>query len=355
MKGESPVADSRYTLDELAALTGSVCEGAGQVAIHAVAPLETAGPDEISFLANRRYRAQLADTRAAAVILPREESVQGARFAVLRADNPYLVFARIAWLLNPPPAPTAGVDETAVVAPGARVDESASVAAQAVIEADAWIGPGCSIGPGSVIGTGVSLGAGCQIGANASVLAGSRLGERVEVLPGAVIGSAGFGFADAGDHWESVPQLGRVLIGDDVSIGANTTVDRGSQGDTRIGDGCKIDNLVQIAHNVQIGEHTVVAANAGISGSTRIGRYCRIAGGVGFVGHLEIADGATFTGMSMITGNIHDAGVYSSGVPLMPTREWRRSAVRFRQLDDMARRLEKLERLMETTKDRDGR
>ena len=349
------MADSRYTLDELAALTGSVCEKSGQSGIHAVAPLETAGPGEISFLANRRYRGQLAETQAEAVILPREERAEGCAFGVLRADNPYLVFARIAWLLNPRPVPVPGVDRSAVVAASAQIEEGASVSAQAVIEADAWIGPGCWVGPGSVIGAGVSMGAGCRIGANASVLAGSQLGERVEVLPGAVIGSAGFGFADAGDHWEPVPQLGRVLIGDDVSIGANTTVDRGSQGDTRIGDGCKIDNLVQIAHNVQIGEHTVVAANAGISGSTRIGRYCRIAGGVGFVGHLEIADGATFTGMSMITGNIHDAGVYSSGVPLMPTREWRRSAVRFRQLDDMARRLEKLERLMETTKDRDGR
>jgi len=348
------VADSRYTLDELASLTGCVCEGAGDRVIAAVAPLETAGPGDISFLANRRYRAQLAATRAGAVIIPRDEPAVSQAFAVLRADNPYLVFARVAWLLNPPPVPDAGIAPSAVVDPRARVDERSSVAAQAVIEADAWIGPGCRIGPGSVIGAGVRLGRDCCIGANASVLPGSQLGERVDVLAGAVIGSAGFGFADAGDHWEPVPQLGRVLIGDDVSIGANTTVDRGSQGDTRIGDGCKIDNLVQIAHNVQIGEHTVVAANAGISGSTHIGRYCRIAGGVGFVGHLEIADGATFTGMSMITGNIDQPGVYSSGVPLMPTREWRRSAVRFRQLDELARRLEKLERLMETTKDRDG-
>ena len=353
--GEGPVAGKRYTLNELARLTGADPEGPGDGLITGVASLETAGPDDVSFLANRRYRGQLAETRAAAVILPRREAAAGYDFAVLRADNPYLVFARIAWLLNPGPSLEAGIDRDASVSPTASVDASAAVAAQAVIEADARVGPECRIGPGAVVGSGVHLGVACRIDANASVLGGSWLGNRVEVMAGAVIGSAGFGFADAGDHWEAVPQLGRVLIGDDVSIGANTTVDRGSQGDTRIDAGCKIDNLAQIAHNVRIGEHTVIAANAGISGSTRIGRYCRIAGGVGFVGHIDIADGSTFTGMSMITGSINQPGVYSSGVPLMPTREWRRSAVRFRQLDDMARRLEKLERMMETAKDRDGR
>ena len=349
------MAGTRYTLGELARLTGADAEGPGGGVITGVAPLETAGPEDVSFLANRRYRCQLADTRAAAIILPREESSDGYGFAVLRADNPYLVFARIAGLLNPGPPLEPGIHPDASVSATAIVEVSATIEAQAVIEADARVGPECRIGPGAVVGTGVHLGAACRIDANASVLGGSRLGDRVEVMSGAVIGSAGFGFADAGDHWEAVPQLGRVLIGDDVSIGANTTIDRGSQGDTRIETGCKIDNLVQIAHNVRIGEHTVIAANAGISGSTSIGRYCRIAGGVGFVGHIEIADGSTFTGMSMITGSINQAGVYSSGVPLMPTREWRRSAVRFRQLDDMARRLEKLERMMETAKDRDGR
>ncbi|RZU98456.1 UDP-3-O-(3-hydroxymyristoyl)glucosamine N-acyltransferase [Spiribacter vilamensis] len=349
------MAGTRYTLGELARLTGAELEGSDNGLITGVASLDTAGPRDVSFLANRRYRRQLADTRAAAVILPRQESSEGYGFAVLRADNPYLVFARIAGLLNPRPSPVPGIHPDASVSTTARVDASAMIGPRAVIEADARIGADCRIGPGAVIGAGVHLGVACRIDANASVLGGSRLGDRVEVMSGAVIGSAGFGFADAGDHWEAVPQLGRVWIGDDVSIGANTTVDRGSQGDTRIDTGCKIDNLVQIAHNVRIGAHTVIAANAGISGSTSIGRYCRIAGGVGFVGHIEIADGSTFTGMSMITGSINDPGVYSSGVPLMPTREWRRSAVRFRQLDDMARRLEKLERMMETAKDRDGR
>ena len=344
----------RYTLGELATLTGADPEESVDAVISAVASLDTAGPGDISFLANRRYRAQLATTQATAVILPRQESAADYRFAVLRADNPYLVFARIARVLNPVTMPEPGIHANATVSAKASVDASAIVEAGAVIEAGARVGPGCRIGPGAVLGAGVHLGAGCRIDANAAVLGGSRLGERVEIMAGAVIGSAGFGFADAGDHWEAVPQLGRVLIGDDVSIGANTTVDRGSQGDTRIDTGCKIDNLVQIAHNVHIGEHTVIAANAGISGSTSIGRYCRIAGGVGFVGHIDIADGSTFTGMSMITGSISEPGIYSSGVPLMPTRDWRRSAVRFRQLDDMARRLEKLEQMMETAKDRDG-
>ncbi|AGY91969.1 hypothetical protein SPICUR_04960 [Spiribacter curvatus] len=352
---EGPVAGTRYTLAELARLTGADLEGPGDALITGVAALETAGSSDVSFLANRRYRHQLADTHAAAVILSRGETGSGYDFTVLRADNPYLVFARMGWLLNPGPSPQPGIDPDASVSALADIDASATIAPRAVIEAGARVGPRCWIGPGAVVAAGVHMGTACRIDANASVLAGSQLGDRVEIMSGAVIGSAGFGFADAGDHWEAVPQLGRVLIGDDVSVGANTTVDRGSQGDTRISNGCKIDNLVQIAHNVQIGDHTVIAANAGISGSTRIGRYCRIAGGVGFAGHIDIADGSTFTGMSMITGSIHESGVYSSGVPLMPTREWRRSAVRFRQLDDMARRLDTLERIMTTTEDGDGR
>jgi UDP-3-O-[3-hydroxymyristoyl] glucosamine N-acyltransferase len=343
------VAGTRYTLDELARLTGAALEGSGRREIHGVAALETAGPGDISFLANSRYRHQLAETQAGAVIVAHGETIGRHEFAVLRADNPYLVFARIAWLLNPREAAAPGIHPSASVAATACIADTASISAQAVIESEARIGASCWIGPGAVIGAGVSLGTGCRVEANATILAASELGERVEIMAGAVIGSAGFGYADAGGHWESVPQLGRVRIGDDVSIGANTTVDRGSQGDTCIETGCKIDNLVQIAHNVRIGEHTVVAANAGISGSTRIGRYCKIAGGVGFVGHIDVADGSTFTGMSMITGHIQESGVYSSGVPLMPTREWRRSAVRFRQLDEMARRLDRLERMMETT------
>ena len=347
------MATQGYTLSELADLTDSRLEAGGDRRIEGVAPLESAGPADISFLANPRYRAQLAGTAAGAVILPESESVDDHHFAVLRADNPYLVFARIARLLNPLPSVVPGVDPSASVAPDANVPDSARVGPQAVIGAAAVIGARCVIGPGAVIGADVVLGEDCRIDANASVLEGVRLGKRVQILPGAVIGGEGFGFAHAGDHWEAVPQLGSVVIGDDVSIGANTTVDRGSQGDTLIGRGCKIDNLVQVAHNVHIGEHTIIASGTGISGSTHIGRYCTIGGSVGFAGHLDIADGVTFTGMAMVIGHVPESGVYSSGVPAMPTREWRRSAVRFRQLDDMARRLEKLEKAMENTKERD--
>lgn len=342
-----------YTLAELADRTGSRLEGAGDRHVCGVAPLESAGPDDISFLANPRYRAHLAETRAGAVILPDTESADAYDFAVLRTDNPYLVFARIARMLNPTPHWTPGVHGSASVAGDARIAGSARVDAQAVIGEGAMVGARCRIGPGAVIGANVVMGDDCRIDANAAVLDGVRLGTRVHVLPGAVIGGEGFGFAHAGDHWEPVPQLGSVVIGDDVSIGANTTVDRGSQGDTVVGSGCKIDNLVQVAHNVHIGEHTIIASGTGISGSTRIGRYCTIGGSVGFAGHLEIADGVTFTGMAMVIGHVPEAGVYSSGIPAMPTRDWRRSAVRFRQLDDMARRLEKLEKAMENTKERD--
>ncbi len=342
-----------YTLAELAALTGSRLEGSGERRIHGVAPLESAGPDDISFLANPRYRAHLGETRAAAVILADAESAEPYDFSVLRAENPYLVFARIARMLNPVARVIPGVHASASIAAGVRLADTACIEAQAVVGEGAVIGARCRIGPGVVVGANVVIGDDCRLDANASVLDGVRLGARVHILPGAVIGGEGFGFAHAGDHWEPVPQLGSVVIGDDVSIGANTTVDRGSQGDTIIGDGCKIDNLVQVAHNVHIGEHTIIASGTGISGSTRIGRYCTIGGSVGFAGHLEIADGVTFTGMAMVIGNVPEAGVYSSGIPAMPTRDWRRSAVRFRQLDEMARRLEKLEKAMQKTKERD--
>ena len=342
-----------YTLAELATLTDCRLEGDGGRRISGVAPLETAGPEEVSFLANPRYRTQLAATRAGAVILADNEPAAGHAFGILRAASPYLVFARIARLLNPLPVHRPGIDASASVAGEARVAATARVEPRAVIGAGAVIGARAFIGAGVVIGADVVMGEDCRIEANAALLDGVRLGDRVHVLPGAVIGSEGFGFAHAGDHWEAVPQLGGVVIGDDVSIGANTTIDRGSQGDTCIASGCKIDNLVQVAHNVHIGAHTIIASGTGISGSTRIGEYCTIGGSVGFAGHLDIADGTTFTGMAMVTGHVPAAGVYSSGVPAMPAREWRRNAVRFRQLDDLARRLDRLEKTMQNKKERD--
>jgi len=340
-----------FTLAELAELTGSQLAGEGSLAIHAVAPLETAASGSISFLANPRYRRAVATTQASAVILPMDMRAAEVSLPALFSDNPYLAFARVARALNPERPVQPGIDPTASVAASAQVDASAEVAAHAVIGDQARVGAGTVIHSGVVIGEGAVLGANCRIEANVTVAQGCRLGDRVCISPGAVIGADGFGFARDGECWEAVPQLGTVRVGDDVSIGANTTIDRGSQGDTRIGSGCKIDNLVQIAHNVELGEHTVIAACTGISGSTRIGRCCALAGQVGVAGHLTIADHTTFTGMAMVTGSVNEPGVYSSGIPAMPTKEWRRNAVRFRQLDAMARRIDALEKTLERIND----
>ena len=336
-----------YTLGELAELTGSELCGEAATPIERVAALDEAGQEAISFLANPRYRQALAQTRAGAVIVSHDLQSVPAGLPVLRTDNPYLAFARIARLLNPAPPANPGIAASAEVASDAVVDPSAEVGPRAVVASGAQIGARSIVAPGAVIGASAVVGADCRIDANCSIGARCRLGDRVHVNAGAVIGADGFGFARDGERWEAVPQLGTVVIGDDVYVGANTTIDRGSQGDTQIGNGCKIDNLVQIAHNVHLGEHTVIAACSGISGSTRIGRCCTIAGLVGMAGHLEIAAGTTFTGMTMVTGNIREPGVYSSGIPAMTNREWRRNAVRFRRLDEMARRIDELEKALE--------
>ncbi len=341
------------TLFELAELTQSTIEGDGDILIERVATLGEASAGAISFLANPRYRRELDTTQASAVIIPTDQTLTNASLAVLRSHNPYLAFARIARILNPQRTATGRVTEGAHVAADAHLEEGVEVADGVVIESGARIGRGSMIGAGAVIGAGVVIGQRAIIEPNVTIIAAARLGDDVHIHSGAVIGGDGFGFAKAEDHWEAVPQLGSVIIADQVSVGANTTIDRGSLGDTRIERGCKIDNLVQIAHNVQIGEHTVIAACTGISGSTRIGRYCTIAGQVGVAGHLEIADHTTLTGMTMVTGSIKEPGVYSSGVPAAPNREWRRNAVRFRQLETLARRVEALEKQLADREDPD--
>jgi len=338
--------DEALTLRTLAGLTGARLEGDGDCRIDRVAPLHHAGPGAITFLANSRYRRYLAETSASAVVL-RPADAQGLSLPALLCDNPYLAFARIARRLNPAPEPCPGVHASAVVAGDACIAADAEIGAQVTIGAGARIGSRCLVGPGCVIGAGVELGEGCRLETRVTVYHGCRLGARVRAHAGVVIGADGFGFARSEAGWESVPQLGRVIIGDDVDIGANTTIDRGALEDTVIGNGVKIDNLVQIAHNVTVGEHSVIAACTGISGSTRIGRRCTIGGGVGMAGHLEIADDTVFTGMTMVTHDVREPGLYSSGVTVSPARQWRRNAVRFHQLDDIARRLRALEQRLQ--------
>jgi len=332
------------TLGKLAQeIDGELRNGDPQSTIGAVATLQHAGPGDLSFLANTAYRKQLSTTRASAVILAAEHAAE-CPTAVIIAANPYVAYARAAALLVPPPSPRRGIHPTA------SIDGECSIADSA------WIGPQCVVEQGAVIHDGVQLAAGCFIGANTVVGANSRLdanvvvchgvhiGERVHIYPGAVIGSDGFGLANDSGRWVNVPQLGSVRIGNDVEIGANTTVDRGALDDTVLEEGVRLDNQIQVAHNVHIGAHTAIAGCVGISGSARIGRHCMIGGGAGIVGHLEIADHVIVTGMTMVTRSITEPGVYSSGVPAQDNESWNRNYARLRKLDKLARRVQALER-----------
>lgn len=331
------------SLGELASQLDIELVGDASCKITAVATLQSAGPGQISFLANSRYRRYLASSQASAIIL-RPDDLQGCTLNALVSTNPYLSYARAATLLNPQARQTAGVHPSAVVESSAKIDSNAAIAANCYIAADARIGPGVEIGPGCAIGKGASIAADSRLAANVSIADGVEIGQRVVIHSGAVIGSDGFGFAPDQGEWFKVPQLGSVIIGDDVEIGANTTIDRGALEDTVIEEGVKLDNQIQVAHNVRIGAHTAIAGATGIAGSTTIGKRCQIGGAVVIVGHLTIADDVHITAMSLVTGNIKKPGLYSSGTQLADNKEWRKNAVRFGQLDDMARRLRALEK-----------
>lgn len=336
------------SLGELAIRHGLELRGDPDLKVSRVGTLQQAGPDAVSFLANPRYRRHLATTRAGAVVLDPDHAAE-CLVAVLVSRNPYATYARIAADLHPAPAPAPGIRAGAQVEPTAEVAEDACVAPGAVIEGSARIGAGAYIGPNCVIGTGAWIGAGSRLVANVTVCHGVRIGARALVHPGVVIGADGFGIAREPEGWIKVPQLGSVTIGDDVEIGANTTIDRGAIDDTVIEDGVKLDNQIQVAHNVRIGAHTVIAGCTGISGSTTIGRNCMIAGAVGIAGHIEIPDGTVVTGMTMVSRSIPKRGVYSGSLPFDEAGHWRRNAARFRQLDALAKRLTQLERRIGNT------
>jgi UDP-3-O-[3-hydroxymyristoyl] glucosamine N-acyltransferase len=347
------VATKPVRLAELAVRFGCELRGDPDLAVDHVATLKDAGPGAIAFLANPRYRRHLTQTRATAVILQPAHAADCPVPALLHR-NPYATYARIAQLLHPGTPPAPGVHPSAVIASAARIDASASVAAQAVIEADCVIGPGCHVGPGCFLLGDVVLGAGTKLVARVTLGRGVRMGERCIVHPGAVIGADGFGHAPDVDGYVKVPQLGAVWIGDDVEIGANSTIDRGAIDDTVIGSGVKIDNLVQIGHNVRIGEHTVIAGCVGISGSTTIGRRCMIGGMVGMAGHLEVCDDVVLTGRTSVLSSITEPGVYSGGMDADGAARFRRNSVRFRQLDQLAQRIKALERKAKATTEQHG-
>jgi UDP-3-O-[3-hydroxymyristoyl] glucosamine N-acyltransferase len=330
------------TLGELAVRFGCELRGDPAVRIERVATLAGAGPHELAFLANPKYRSQLATTRAGAVVLDKG-AAESNPAASLIASNPHATYARIAAVLHPAPQAPAGVHPTAVVDAGADLDRSAHVGAYAVVGKDSRIGARAMIGPHCIVGERVTLGADSRLVARVTLLDGVTLGDRCLVHPGAVIGSDGFGLAPDRGTWVKVPQLGSVRIGSDVEIGANTTIDRGAIEDTIIEEGVKLDNQIQIGHNTRIGAHSALAGCVGVSGSTIIGKRCMIGGAVGLAGHLTLADDVVVTGMSLVTHSITQPGVYSGAFPAIEARLWRRLVGRTRRLDVLADRVKALE------------
>jgi len=328
-----------YALGELAERFALMLHGDGTRRITGVATLAKAGPTQLGFLANPRYRAQLLDSAAGAVVVRADDAASDGASARLVASDPYVAFAKIAALFADAPAAAPGVHPSAVIAVSARIAAGASIGAHCVIEDGAIIEDGVILGPHCIVGRDCVVGAHSHLVARVTLVTRVRLGCRVLVHPGAVLGADGFGLAYERDHWVKVPQLGGVLIGDDCEIGANTTIDRGALDDTVLEEDVRLDNQIQIAHNVSIGAHTAIAGCAAVAGSTRIGRHCLIGGGAGILGHLTIADRVTITAMTLVTHSLREPGEYSSGSPVQESRLWRRNAARFKHLDELARRV----------------
>lgn len=330
------------TLAELARRFQGRVRGNPDLVVKRVASLDAAGPDDISYLSDGKYLARLSATRAGAVILTEADASHCAGSALI-VENPHLCFARVAQLLHSPPPFRPGVHAGAVVSPSAHVAKSAWIGPHAVVEDGAEIMEDAYVGPGCLVGQGAKVGARTRLVGHVAIGERCAIGADCLLHPGAVIGADGFGFARDGERWQKVPQLGRVIVGNEVEVGANTTIDRGALDDTVIGNGVKLDNQIQIAHNVRIGDNTAIAAAVGIAGSTRIGRRCTFGGQVGIIGHLEIADDVHVTAKSLVTSSISQAGVYSSSLKAEPAEKWRRNAARLHRLDEMAQRLKKLE------------
>jgi UDP-3-O-[3-hydroxymyristoyl] glucosamine N-acyltransferase len=320
--------------------------GSTELCVTSVAPLATASAADLAFLANPRYRRDAQRSQAGAIVLALQDAdALEARLdgALVIVDAPYAWFALATQLLHPTPPAAAGIDRGAVISNGARVDPTASVGTGAVVGADAVVGPGVTIEAGAHLGARSVVGAGSRLYPRAVVLDDCTLGARCIVHSGAVIGADGFGFAPLDGQWIKIPQLGRVVIGDDVEIGANTTIDRGTMGDTVVESGVKMDNQIQIGHNCFVGANTVIAGCVGVAGSARIGRNCMIGGAAGISGHLSIADGCIIGPATVVSGSITTPGHYTGFFPIMKNREWEKAAAIVRQLEDLRRRIRELE------------
>jgi UDP-3-O-[3-hydroxymyristoyl] glucosamine N-acyltransferase len=332
-----------YTLAQLANHVDARLQGSGEVQIAGIATLSAATAADICFIADKRHSAGLHDTQAAAVIVDEELAAQTRR-TVLVCRSPYLAYARISQLFDSTPMPDGGIHPSAVVHPAAQLAADVCVGPNSVIEQDAVLASGVIVGAGSVVGQRSRLGENTRLHANVTLYHDVIVGANCIIHSGAVLGADGFGFAPNQGRWERIAQNGGVAVADDVSIGANTTIDRGAIGDTLIEQGVIIDNLCQIAHNVRIGRYSGLAGTCGIAGSAVIGAHCTLAGGAGMVGHIELADGVHITGRTMVTKSIKEKGSWSSGTPMMPSAQWRKAGVRFTQLDSLVKRVTELEK-----------
>jgi len=330
------------SLGELAVRFGCELRGDPDTRVERVATLANADERALSFLANPHYRPQLAQTRAGAVVVSAECAGE-CPTAALVSQNPYATYARIANVLHPQPPLSPGVHPSAVVAASARIDPTAQIDALAIVGERVVVGPRVYVGPHCLLEEGVVVAEDVRLAARVTLCHGVEIGARALLQPGVVIGGDGFGFAQERGRWLKVPQVGTVRIGPDVEIGANTTIDRGAIEDTVIEEGVKLDNLIQIGHNVRIGAHSALAACVGISGSTTIGKRCQVGGAVGFGGHLTIADDVVITGYSMVSHSIPRPGVYSGGIPIEEAHVWRRLVARLKRIELLSTRLKKLE------------
>jgi UDP-3-O-[3-hydroxymyristoyl] glucosamine N-acyltransferase len=338
-----------YTLAEIAEKIGAIVHGDNQCIVTSLATLTNAKSGQIAFLANSKYSTQLTDTHASAVIIT-AENIDKCQTNALVMNNPYVGFAMVAQLLDTTPMPATAIHPSAVIDASVALGTNVTIGANAVIEAGVRIGNNVSIGAGCFIGVSASIGNDTKIWANASIYHRVEIGENCLVHASTVIGADGFGYANDKGKWVKIPQLGSVIIGNNVEIGASTTIDRGALEDTVIHNGVILDNQIQIAHNVVIGENTAIAACSVIAGSTTIGQNCIIAGLVGINGHLEVASGTVFTGMTMVTKTISQPGVYSSGMPCQPNKEWHKGNARVRKLESITKRLSSVEKELAASK-----
>jgi UDP-3-O-[3-hydroxymyristoyl] glucosamine N-acyltransferase len=338
----------KVTLKELGQLLGATTKGDASLEITSVATLEKAIQGQLSFLANSKYRAQLEATQASAVLLSEKEA-NGYSGNALIVSDPYVGFARVAQLLDTTPKVASGIHASAQIDPSAIIGDGVAIGANAVIGANVILGENVQIGPGCVVGEASIIGSDSRLWANVTVYHNIHIGHNCIIHSGSVIGSDGFGYANERGNWIKIPQTGGVRIGNHVEIGACTSIDRGALSHTEIHDGVIIDNQIQIAHNVVIGQNTAMAGGSIIAGSTEIGKYCIIGGNSAIAGHLTIADGVHISGGTNVTSIIRDKGVYSSATVAMENKLWRRNTVRFRHLDELFNRVKDLEKNVKGT------